>query len=119
MATNFTSSPQRHIDPPEIADDGKRSPRSSDTIYRRLSRLDLGIAPDPCSMPNSPSSEVSNETAGNGRLRKRTWFVVLDSSGPLADFPTWEDAYRYVTINDVAACIIRVEGPPEPTGGGG
>ncbi len=118
MDTTFTSNPKRQVDPPDKADDDNRGARSSDTVYRRLSRLDLGICPDPSITRNSPRPEDSTENLGNGGSGTRTWFVVIDKGGPIADFATWAEAYRYVVTNDVPGCIIRIEEPLDPTDSG-
>jgi len=118
METSFTSKFKRRVDPLGNPDEANRGARSSDTIYRRLSRLDLGMSPDPGSRRNSPRPEDSTEKDGKGRSRTRTWFVVMDKAGPLADFPTWALAYQYVVTNKVPGCIIRIDEPLEPTDSG-
>ena|SRR5207248_1505749 len=113
MATSFTPNSKHRIEPQADADERNRGARSEETVYRRLSRLDWSISPDPARTRNLPGPQDSTEK--DSKARTRTWFVVMDKSGPLADFETWADAYRFITTNDVAGCIIRIDEPREPT----
>ncbi len=51
----------------------------------------------------------SDESRPNG-LRKEVRFILIDTSGPLAEFESWEDAYQYLSENSGhGGSIVRSE----------
>ena len=59
---------------------------------------------------------LSNESRSSG-VRKEVRFILIDTSGPLAEFGSWEDAFQYLSENSGhGGSIVRSErllGPQE------
>jgi len=116
MNTEFLSKSEGGLYPsPPRAAEGDGGNGRWDTVFRRLSRLESGMRHHPTNTGflKRPELPARNE-------RRRSWdrvrFVLIDQAGPVAQFQTWEDAYRYMTTMELpGASIICVEQRGEPT----
>ena len=57
-------------------------------------------------MSNNESDQTSSEP--------RVHYILIDTNGPVADFETWEEAYRCMTTHQLeGSSIVRCEGSIE------
>jgi len=59
---------------------------------------------------------LSNEF-GSDDSQKQFRYFLIDQTGPLAEFKTWEEAFQYIAINPGQGSVVRTEESlePEPT----
>jgi len=118
MNTSFFSKSEGGSDPSQKpADEGKTggNPRW-DTIFRRLSQLESGIRHYPTNTGFLRRSEFPT-TNEQPRSWEQVRFVLIDQKGPVAQFKTWAEAFRFMTTMELpGASIVCVEPlrAPEP-----
>ena len=55
-------------------------------------------------------STESGPNVSQGQFR----YFLIDQTGPLAEFKSWEEAFQYLTINPGRGSVVRTEEPLEP-----
>jgi hypothetical protein len=120
MNTAFYTNSERRVDLQHDRTDGLngRRPSSCDTIYRRLSRLESGtraICHHPSTTENPAKYAYRSGNVEKGetrRFQRVVRFVLVDRTGPVAKFETWEHAMRYMTEHRIqGGSILRIEEP--------
>ena len=56
---------------------------------------------------------LSNESGPNVSQKQFRYFLI-DQTGPLAEFKSWEEAFQYLAINPGRGSIVRTEESLEP-----
>src|ERR1041385_7208336 len=60
---------------------------------------------------------MSSNESGPNATQKQFRYFLIDQTGPLAEFKTWEEAFEYMAINPGQGSVVRTEESlePEPT----
>ena len=118
MTTIIELKPERPLGPPSAnADaDSHRRAECKERISRLLSALGGGTSLHPAKTGNLPKA-VFRETQTNPDSETSVQFLLLDRTGPIAEFGSWDDARRYMTrLQFSGASIIRLKKKPLESG---
>ena len=116
MSAIFESKAKRPLDPP--CDQAEADNRSRAECAERISRLlsALGGGPSPGKTEDLPK-EVMREGKPNQDSETSLRFLLVDRTGPIAEFRSWEDARQYTTkLQCSGASIVRVRKKPLESG---
>jgi two-component system, chemotaxis family, chemotaxis protein CheY len=99
--------------PADVADDDSAKYLDRwDTVFRRLSHLEPGNSQQPGDTGSALRQGELPSPNGIRRLWKRVRYVLIDRSGPLGEFETWDDAFQFMEANHVnGGSIVRSDRP--------
>jgi hypothetical protein len=114
MSTIFESKSGRPLGPPrdQAEADSHRRAECAERISRLLSALDGGTSLHPGNTGNLPKAVIrETKTSPDSETSRR--FLLVDRTGPIAEFGSWEDAHQYKNdLQHSGASIIGVENKP-------
>jgi hypothetical protein len=114
MTTFIELKPERPPGPPcdQAEADSHRRAECEERIIRLLSALGGGTSLYPTKNLDMPKA-VFQETLPNPDSETSVQFLLLDRTGPIAEFGSWDDARRYMTrLQFSGASIIRLKKKP-------
>src|ERR1041384_6207444 len=106
MNTAFLRRTEAQLDPlrlpADVADDDSAKYLDRwDTVFRRLPHLEPGNSQQPGDTVSALRQGGLPSPNGTRRLWKRVCYVLIDRSGPLGEFETWDDAFQFMEANHV------------------
>src|SRR5437773_2653211 len=118
MTTMFDQKSEHPIAPPCDPAEAERIRRAEcqERISRLLSALGGGTSLRPAKTADVPKP-VIRESKINRGSETSVQFLLLDRTGPIAEFGSWDDARRYMTRLQLSgASIIRLKNKPLESG---
>src|SRR5437867_10034743 len=119
MTTIIKLKSERPLGPPcdQTEADRHRRAECQERISRLLSVLGGGTSLYPSKNGDMPKAAVIREPKPNPDSETSVQFLLLDRTGPIAQFGSWDDARRYMTRLQLSgASIIRLKKEPVESG---
>ena len=119
MTTIIELKAERPLGPPcdQAEADSHRRAECQERIIGLLSALGGGTSLYPAKNRNTLEAAVIGELMPSPNSETSVEFLLLDRTGPIAKFGSWDDARRYMTRLQLSgASIIRIKKKPLESG---